>query len=44
MWRPSGVPCKSKTQQAEGATDDSLEYDPLRDGPLRFLGYTNEVG
>uniref|UniRef100_A0A7S3QZZ7 Mitochondrial fission process protein 1 n=1 Tax=Dunaliella tertiolecta TaxID=3047 RepID=A0A7S3QZZ7_DUNTE len=26
---------------AEGG---DAEYDPLRDGPLRFLGYSNEVG
>ena len=22
----------------------AAEYDPLRDGPLRYLGYTNECG
>ena len=25
-----------------GVADE--EYDPLRDGPLRYLGYANEVG
>ena len=27
-------------QDAEAST----VYDPLRDGPLRYLGYANEVG
>eukprot|EP00736_Rhodelphis_marinus_P007049 Rmarinus@m.26745 len=25
-------------------TQKKCEYDPLRDGPLRFLGYSNEIG
>lgn len=24
-------------------TGETAEYDPLRDGPLRYLGYANEV-
>jgi len=24
--------------------EEKTEYDPLRDGPLRYLGYTNELG
>lgn len=24
--------------------EEKTEYDPLRDGPLRYLGYANEVG
>ncbi|KAL4428456.1 hypothetical protein ABPG75_002545 [Micractinium tetrahymenae] len=24
--------------------DEKTEYDPLRDGPLRYLGYANELG
>ncbi len=30
------------TVAKEEAAED--EYDPLRDGPLRYLGYANEVG
>lgn len=26
------------------ATKDAAEYDPLRDGPLRYCGYFNELG
>jgi hypothetical protein len=24
--------------------EEKTEYDPLRDGPLRYLGYANELG
>ena len=24
--------------------EEKMEYDPLRDGPLRYLGYSNELG
>jgi len=24
--------------------EEKIEYDPLRDGPLRYLGYANELG
>ena len=36
----------SPEQQQEAAEVDteSSAYDPLRDGPLRYLGYANEVG
>lgn len=29
---------------SENASLDEDAFDPLRDGPLRFLGYSNEVG
>lgn len=29
---------------APAAAEEEDEFDPLRDGPLRFLGYANEVG
>lgn len=28
---------------APAVTGEAAEYDPLRDGPLRYLGYANEV-
>lgn len=29
----------------EQLSEDSLEaFDPLRDGPLRYMGYANELG
>ena len=27
-----------------GSASEDAPYDPLRDGPLRYLGYANECG
>ncbi len=32
------------TASPEELPEEGTVFDPLRDGPLRYLGYANEVG
>jgi hypothetical protein len=32
------------TSEPVNPFEEKEEYDPLRDGPLRYLGYSNEIG
>lgn len=39
----SPVETLSAAPAAPAVTGEAVEYDPLRDGPLRYLGYANEA-
>lgn len=36
--------CHVASAEHHSSSELAREFDPLRDGPLRFLGYTNELG